>query len=321
MTATTRSAEAGALLRRLRLPVIVAPMFLVSGPELVIAASRAGLMGAFPAANARDPVQLRHWFETIEAGLADGPPAAPYAVNLVLAPRPGGEALASACIERRPPVVITSNGDPTAMAREVQGWGGLIFHDVTTIRHAEKAAAAGVDGIIVVCAGAGGHTGLASPFALVQQVRRRFGGLIILAGAVSDGAGILAAQAMGADLVYMGTRFIATDEATAPEPYKHMVVTAGTSDVVYTDAISGLPANFMRQSIEAAGLDPACLPGRLAPQKPDLPGGLRAWRDIWSAGHGVGLIDEVLSVAGLSERLEGEYRAAAERIGALTQYG
>ena len=295
---------------KLKLPVIAAPMFLASGPELVIAACKAGVVGTFPAANARTSEQLDEWFDTIEAALADDPNAAPFGVNLVLMRREGADALLEVCLRRHPPIVISSIGDPRALAEKVHGWGGVIFHDITTVRHAEKAAEAGVDGIILVCAGSGGHSGAVNPFALAPQVRARFKGLIVLGGAISDGRGILAAKALGADLVYMGTRFLATAESRASDDYKAMIVEAETKDILYTPAISGLPASFIRQSIEAAGLDPQNLPPPKGLHMPDLPEGVAAWRDIWSAGHGAGLITDAPPVGELVRRLTSEYAAA-----------
>lgn len=302
-----------AWLDTLRLPAISAPMFLGSGPELVIAACRAGIVGTLPVANARTGAQLEAWFDQIEAALADSPGAAPFGVNLVLARR-GADELREVCLRRKPPVVITSVGDPAEMVRAVHGWGGVILHDVTNLRHAAKAAAVGVDGLILVCAGAGGHAGAASPFALVPQVRAVFDGLVVAGGAVSDGSAILAAEALGADLVYMGTRFLATAESRATEAYKAMLLASGTEDIVYTPSISGLPANFMRQSIEAAGLDVANLPPPLGLHRPDLPEGVRPWRDIWSAGHGVGAINDLPPVVELVARLIDERAAARRRL-------
>jgi len=304
-----------AWLATLKAPVIAAPMFLASGPELVIAACKAGVVGTFPAANARTAEQLDAWFDEIEAALRDAPRAAPFGVNIVIARRKGADDLLEVILRRQPPLVITSIGDPSELARAVQGWGGAIFHDVTTVRHAEKAAEAGVDGIILVCAGAGGHSGAVSPFALTPQVRARFDGVIVLAGAIGDGRAILAAQALGADLVYMGTRFLATEESRAPEAYKALVVEAQTQDILYTPSISGLPANFIRQSIEAAGLDPKNLPPPKGLHMPDLPVAARPWRDIWSAGQGAGLITDIPTTAKLVDDLRAEYDRAREEIG------
>jgi nitronate monooxygenase len=297
-------------LGRLRLPIIAAPMFLVSGLDLARACCKGRIVGGFPAGNARTPEQLDGWFDQLERDRAEDSDVGPYAVNLTLARNIEDSPIGATVLRRKPPILISSVGDPTAMVGRVHDWGGLIFHDVTTVRHAEKAAEAGVDGIILVCAGAGGHAGAVSPFALLPQVRERFGGLIVLAGAISDGRSILAAQALGADLVYMGTRFIATRESMAPEGYKAGVLEAETKDIVYTPSISGLPASFIRQSIEAVGLDPANLPPPLGLHRPDLPEGVRAWRDVWSAGQGAGLVRDIPTVAELIDRLDTEYQAA-----------
>ena len=301
-------------IERLELPVIAAPMFLASSPKLVLAACRAGIVGTFPVANARSPQELEAWFDEIEQGLADDPSAAPFGVNIVLARPARADPLLDVCVRRKPPLIITSIGDPRDLTQQAHGWGGSILHDVTTVRHAEKAAEAGVDGLVLVCAGAGGHSGAVNPFALTPQVRARFDGLIVLAGSISDGQSILAAEALGADLVYMGTRFLATDESRASDAYKAMMIAAETKDVLYTPSISGLPANFLRQSIQAVGLDPGNLPAPKDLQARDLPVGVQPWRDVWSAGQGVGLIDDIPSVSGLVARLALEYSAAKRRF-------
>lgn len=302
-----------ALSASLTLPVIVSPMFLVSGPDLVIAACKAGLIGSFPALNVRTVERFDEWIDRIEEALANCPGAAPYAVNLVLA-RGMDDPMVAACMRRKPPIVITSIGDPAPVAALVHEWGGIVLHDITTVRHARKAAEGGVDGVILVCAGAGGHSGAISPLSLTPQVRAFFDGLVVVGGGIGDGSAILAAQALGADLVYMGTRFIATRESMAEDAYKAMVIETGSQDIVYTPAISGLPANFMRPSIEAAGLDPRHLPPPKGLHRPDLPEGVKPWRDIWSAGHAVGLVNDTLPVAALVEQLKREYAAAAGRL-------
>ena len=301
---------------RLSLPVVVAPMLLVSGPELVIASCRAGLVGSFPAANARQPGELEQWLIRIQAALAEAPPGAgpvgPYAVNLIVRGA-GTEAFeADLALMRRyaVPIVITSVGDPGQVADFVHDYGGLVFHDVATVRHARKAIAAGVDGLIVLTAGAGGHTGQANPFAIVPQIRALWDGAILLAGAISDGRSIHAAEVLGADFAYMGTRFAATQESLAAADYKALLVSQQTSDIMTTDRVSGLNATFMRGSIAARGLDPDDLPPREGLFKPALPDGLKAWRDIWSAGHGVGLIDDIPTVAQLTDRLTTQYAAS-----------
>ncbi|MDB5421588.1 MAG: 2-nitropropane dioxygenase [Brevundimonas sp.] len=303
---------------RLTLPVVVAPMLLVSGPELVIASCRAGLVGSFPAANARTFEDREAWLVQIEQALSQAraeqgaAAVGPYAVNLIVRGA-GTEAFeADLALMRRftVPIVITSVGDPGLVAGIVHDYGGLVFHDVASVRHAEKAIAAGVDGLIVLTAGAGGHTGMANPFAIVPQIRRMWDGAILLAGAISDGRSIRAAEMLGADFAYMGTRFAATQESLAAPDYKALLVSQKTADVMITDRISGLNATFMRGSIAARGLDPDNLPPREALFKPQLPHGLKAWRDIWSAGHGVGLIDDIPTVAELTARLQAEYDAS-----------
>lgn len=303
---------------RLRLPVIVAPMFLVSDPGLVIASCRAGVVGSFPANNARSLVDLEAWFLTIGTGLDAARleglawDVAPYAVNLVV--RGAGTERYEATLDliRRfsPPIVITSVGSPGAVVDMVHAYGGLVFHDVATLRHARKAAEAGVDGLIVLASGAGGHTGAANPFALLPQIRRFWDGAILLAGAIGDGRAIRAAEVLGADFAYMGTRFIATREATVADDYKQLLLSQQTADIITTDRISGLPATFMRGSIMARGLDPDALPPAKRLFEPDLPDHLKAWRDIWSAGHGVGLIDDLPALEVLVGRLEAEYALA-----------
>jgi nitronate monooxygenase len=301
---------------QLRLPVIAAPMFLVSGPDLVIAACKAGVVGSFPTANARTAEELEAWFIRIEAELAEaraaGVQVAPYAVNLIvqasLSPRFAADL---ALIERfKPQLVITSVGPPGEVAARVHAYGGLVFHDVATLRHAAKAAEQGVDGLILLTAGAGGHTGTANPFAFVPQVRRQFGGAILLAGGIGDGQGIYAAQALGADFAYMGTRFAATEESLAGPEYRALLVAQQMADVLTTDRVSGLTATVLRGSLTRVGLDPDHLPPTIGLLKPGLPPEIKAWRDVWSGGHGVGLIDDIPPVATLVDRLEAQYLAA-----------
>lgn len=296
----------------LRLPVIAAPMFRVSGPELVLAACQAGVIGGLPAHNAADSSELEAWIEHIYGVFEGQPGAAPLAVNMPTA-RFGGARFEPdlRLLERyKVPVVITAIGDPTEVVQAVHSWGGVVLHDATTVAHAEKAIEAGVDGINVICGGAGGHAGVLNPFAFLPQVRRFFDGIICLAGSMSNGRSILAAQMLGADLVYMGTRFIATRESMAVDAYKALLVSEGSSDVIYTDRVAGLLGNFLRSSITRAGLDPDNLPQPLGPRQANLPDGIRPWRQIWSAGHGIGLIDDVPAVAELVERLKSEYAAA-----------
>lgn len=314
-----------AILAGLRLPVVGAPMFLVSGPELVVAQCAAGVVGAFPSLNARPEPILGEWIARIRDGLArheveTGRPAAPFAVNLIV--NRANARLAhdtDVCLKEEVPIVITSLQAPGEIVPAVHAYGGLVFHDVTTVRHAEKAAEAGVDGIVLVCAGAGGHAGTASPFALLPEVRRLFPGTILLAGAISTGRAVFAARVLGADLAYMGTRFIATREAAASDAYKQMIVGAAAKDVVYTPEFTGVAGNYLLPSILAAGIDPAALalPGSSREYRSRDRAGAAAWRDIWSAGQGVGSIHDIPTLAELVERLAGEYEAARAAAGSL----
>ena len=292
----------------LELPAIVAPMFLVSGPDIVVETCRAGLLGTFPALNQRSTGDYGAWLDEIELRLSGNANAAPFGVNLIAhKSNPRLHADLELTVRHKVPVVITSLGAVPDIVDAVHSYGGLVFHDVISLRHAQKAAEAGVDGIIAVCAGAGGHAGVMSPFALVSEIRSMFEGAIILSGAISTGAHIAAAQVMGADLAYLGTRFIATKESRASQGYKDMLVDAQAADIVYTAAISGINANFMRQSLVAAGLDPNNL---TSVGKLDLEHEARAWKDIWSAGQGVGSIADVPSVAELCSMLKKQYEAA-----------
>ena len=308
-----------AALSTLRLPVIAAPMFIVSGIDLVIAESRAGIVGSFPSLNARPQETFDDWLSQIEEGLAGT--SAPYAVNLVAHrsnDRLSGDL--ETCVRHRVPLLLTSLQAPGEVVQATHAYGGLVFHDVISLRHAEKAIEAGVDGLILVCAGAGGHGGALSPFALLQEVRSIYSGTIILAGAITSGASILAAQAMGADLVYMGTRFIATTEASAVPDYKQMLVDSSARDIVYTNLFSGVHGNYLRPTIAAAGLDPDRLPAPdagktyVAGHKREKP---KAWKDIWGAGQGVGGITSIDDTAVVIDRLEAEYRAAWAHMTAL----
>ncbi|MEX6501812.1 NAD(P)H-dependent flavin oxidoreductase [Pseudomonas zhanjiangensis] len=304
------------LQRRLRLPVVAAPMFLVSNPQLVLACCRNGIVGSFPALNQRESSGFRDWLAEIEAGLDEQ--SAPHAVNLIVhGSNPRLQADLAICVERRVPIVITSLGAVKEVVDAVHSYGGLVFHDVTTRRHAEKAAEAGVDGLIAVAAGAGGHAGTWSPFALIAEIRQFFDKTLLLSGCLNHGHEILAAQLLGADLAYLGTRFIATRESAAPQPYKEMIVGAHAADIIHTPAVSGVPASFMRQSLELAGYDLQQLQNKgeinygekLKPVSDEA----KAWKTVWSAGQGVGEIDDLPTVAELVARLDREYRAAHQR--------
>ena len=301
--------------QRLRLPVVAAPMFLISNPQLVLACCANGIVGSFPALNQRDSAGFKAWLEEIEAGLAQLQAPAPYAVNLIVHPtNPRLQADLTLCVEHRVPIVITSLGAVKEVVDAVHSYGGMVFHDVTTRRHAEKAAEAGVDGLIAVAAGAGGHAGTWSPFALVAEIRQFFDKTLLLAGCINHGHEILAAQTLGADLAYMGTRFIATRESHAQDAYKQMLLDAHAADIVHTPAVSGIPASFLRQSLEQAGYDMDSLKaggahGKLKPLDDEA----KVWKTVWSAGQGVGDIHDLPAAAALIERLHGEYHVALER--------
>ncbi|SFQ28596.1 NAD(P)H-dependent flavin oxidoreductase [Pseudomonas borbori] len=308
--------------QRLRLPVVAAPMFLVSNPQLVLACCRNGIVGSFPALNQRDSGAFKAWLEEIEAGLPAE--SAPYAVNLIVhGSNPRLQADLAICIEQRVPIVITSLGAVKELVDAVHGYGGLVFHDVTTRRHAEKAAEAGVDGLIAVAAGAGGHAGTWSPFALIAEIRQFFDKTLLLSGCLNHGHEILAAQLLGADLAYLGTRFIATQESDATPAYKQMIVDARAADIIHTPAVSGVPASFMRQSLEAAGYDLKQLQNKgeinYGEKLKPISDEAKAWKTVWSAGQGVGTISDLPSVDALVARLDREYREAQHRAQLLQQ--
>ena len=309
--------------QRLRLPLVAAPMFLVSNPQLVLACCHSGVLGSFPALNQRESSGFKAWLEEIEAGLkAD---SAPYAVNLIVhGSNPRLQADLAICVEHKVPVVITSLGAAKEVVDAVHSYGGLVFHDVTTRRHAEKAAEAGVDGLIAVAAGAGGHAGTWSPFALIAEIRQFFDKTLLLSGCLNHGHEVLAAQLLGADLAYMGTRFIATRESNADADYKQMILDARAADIVHTPAVSGVPASFMRQSLEKAGYDLARLQDKgdvnYGEKLKPISDEAKAWKTVWSAGQGVGGIADVPSVAELVARLDAEYRAAQGRSSQLSKH-
>jgi nitronate monooxygenase len=307
----------------LRAPVVGAPMFLVSGPQLVIEQCKAGIIGSFPALNARPQEQLDAWLTQIENALAEhrlkypSATVAPYAVNLIVnAANKRLDQDFETCAKHRVPIIITSLQAPRDIAQRVHEYGGIVFHDVVRVRHAEKALEAGVDGIILVCGGAGGHAGRINPFALTNEVRRIFDGPLILAGAITNGAGVLAAQAMGCDAAYMGTRFIATAESLAVAAYKQMLVDSNAEDIVYTPFFSGVHGSYLKASIRNAGLDPDNLPVQTGEDKlqyrsrDERP---KTWKEIWGAGQGVGDIDAVLPAGALVDRIVEEYETAKRR--------
>jgi len=308
----------------LELPVIGSPLFIVSGPDLVIAQCKAGVVGSFPALNARPAEVLDQWIIRIKKELADykaanpGKKVAPFAVNQIChSSNDRLEHDVDACVRHEVPIIITSLRAPKFVVEKVHSYGGVVFHDVINIRHAKKAIEEGVDGLILVCAGAGGHAGTLSPFALVQEVRQFWDGPLILSGAITNGRSVLAAQAMGADLAYIGTRFIATQEANADAGYKDMLVKATASDIVYTSLFTGVHGNYLGPSVAAAGLDPANLPEADKTKMNFGSGGnmkTKAWRDIWSAGQGAGDIKDCPPVAEVVARMKREYDEAKRRI-------
>jgi nitronate monooxygenase len=309
-------------LKNLRLPVVAAPMFLVSGDKLVIESCKSGIVGTFPALNQRTTDGFRDWVKEIKSELAQfekdtGKKAPPFGVNLIVhKSNPRLEADLKVCIEEKVPLIITSLGAVSAVVDQIHSYGGVVFHDVTNLKHAQKAAEAGVDGLIAVSGGAGGHAGRINPFALVGQIRKFFSKTILLAGSIGRGDDVLAAQALGADLAYLGTRFIATQESNAQPEYKQMILDAGPEDIIYTPAVSGIPARFMRQSLEKAGIKDFSGHGEVNfGEKLTLGDEAKAWKNIWSAGHGVANITDVPKVSELVDRLEKEYKEARKRIG------
>jgi nitronate monooxygenase len=307
------------ILQRLRIPVIGAPMFIVSNPKLVIAQCKGGIVGSFPALNARPASKLDEWLHEITEALA-GTDAAPFAVNqIVHRSNDRFDADMAVCAKWKVPIVITSLGARVELNEAVHSWGGITLHDVIDDRFARKAVEKGADGVIAVAAGAGGHAGRWSPFALLQEIRAWFNGPLILSGAIANGGSVLAAQAAGADLAYVGSPFIATEEAHAPDAYKQAIVDSGAADIVYSDLFTGVHGNYLRASIVNAGLDPDNLAaGSLDTMKFGSDGSSKskAWRDIWGSGQGIGAVDRVRPAADYIDLLAGQYAAAKARLGA-----
>jgi len=305
-------------------PVIGAPLFIISNPDLVIAQCKSGVVGSFPALNARPLAVLDEWLTRITDELAEynatnpDKPAAPFAVNQIC--HPSNDRLehdVEMCVKHRVPIVITSLNPPKAVVEAVHSYGGIIMHDIISVRHAEKALEQGVDGLICVAAGAGGHAGMLSPFALIKEIRGFFDGPIALSGAISYGGAVLSAQAMGADFAYIGTRFIATEEANADPAYKQMIVDSAAKDVVYTNLFTGVHGNYLSKSVTQAGLDPAELPVADKTKMNFGSGGntkAKAWKDIWGAGQGVGNIENAGPVADVVAEMKAEYQAAKARL-------
>ena len=310
------------ILSRLRLPVIGAPLFIVSGPALVIAQCKSGVVGSFPALNARPQALVDEWLHEITEALAahdrDHPdaPSAPYAVNqIVHRSNDRLEADIAICAKWKVPITITSLGAREDLNTAVHAWGGITFHDIIDDRFAHKAIEKGADGLIAVATGAGGHAGTWSPFALVQEIRQWFDGPLALSGSIATGSAVLAAQAMGADFAYIGSPFIATDEARASDEYKQGIVAGSAADIVNSSLFTGIRGNYLRPSIVAAGLDPDNLPeGGPESMTFESSTGAKAWRDIWGSGQGIGAVDSVGPVSAMVDRLAREYAAAKERI-------
>jgi nitronate monooxygenase len=316
------------ILAELRLPVIGAPLFIISNPKLVIAQCTAGVVGSFPSLNARPASQLDEWLHEITEALAahdrqnPGRRAAPFAVNqIVHRSNDRFDADMAVCEKWKVPIVITSLGAREELNHAVHGWGGITLHDIIDDRFARKAIAKGADGLIAVAAGAGGHAGRWSPFALVQEIRAWFDGPLILSGAISTGSAILAAEAMGADFAYVGSPFIATPEARCSDEYRQAIVDGGAADIVNSALFTGIPGNYLRSSIAASGLDPDALDKlESLPTEFGSEGSSRtkAWRDIWGSGQGIGVIDRVQPAADYIGQLERQYREARERLCALS---
>ena len=311
---------------KLRIPLIGAPMFIVSGPELVAAQCKAGIVGSFPALNARPQEALVDWIRQIKGELAEhaeahpGEPVAPFAVNQIAHPSNKRlQADMEVCVQEEVPLIITSLNPPREIVQAVHSYGGMIFHDVISLRHTRKAIEQGVDGIIAVCAGAGGHAGSLSPFALIGEIRKEFDGCLIVSGCISRGDDVLAARAMGADLAYSGTRFIATEEARALPSYKEMIVDSAAGDIVYSSLFTGIHGNYLGGSIARAGMDPKNLPdGSKTDMDFDKVSELetKVWKDIWGAGQGVGNIEDILPARDVVLRMEQEFRDALARVNA-----
>ncbi|MCB5201412.1 nitronate monooxygenase family protein [Neorhizobium sp. T786] len=311
------------LREKLRLPVVASPLFIISHPALTIAQCKAGVVGAFPSLNARPESQLDEWLAQVTEELAahdaahPDRPAAPFAVNqIVHTSNKRLEHDLMMCVKYKVPIVISSLGAVPEVNAAVHSYGGIVLHDIINNRHANSAIRKGADGLIAVAVGAGGHAGTLSPFALVQEIREWFDGPLLLAGAIGTGGGILAAQAMGADMAYVGTPFIATEEARASDGYKQMIVDSKAGDIVYSNYFTGIHGNYLKGSITAAGMNPDDLPVA-DPSKMDFETattGAKAWKDIWGAGQGVGAVKGIVPVAELVDRLDREYREARSRI-------
>ena len=309
------------VLQKLSLPVIGSPLFIISNPQLVIEQCKAGIVGAMPSLNARPAEQLDEWLAEITETLAawdkahPEQPAAPFAINQIV--HKSNDRLdhdMQVCAKYKVPIVITSLGAREDVNQAVHAWGGIVLHDIINNKHAHKAIEKGADGLIAVACGAGGHAGVKSPFALIQEIRQWFDGPLALSGSIATGGAVLAAQAMGADFAYIGSAFIATQEARASEAYKQAIVESSSDDIVYSNLFTGVHGNYLAPSIRAAGLDPANLPQSDASQMNFGSDSAKAWRDIWGCGQGIGAISEVATVAAYIEQLQHQYQAARQRL-------
>ena len=320
-TSTPVAPAAGSLLANLRLPLMCAPMSIASSVPLALACCRAGIIGGWQGGTLTPLEEFKQYLSSLDElrrqaegeGLQFGPPIVNFPARIASEPDVGEEKM-RLCEKYRPPLVLSSIGDPTELVKRAHGWGARVIHDVVNVKHAEKAIAAGVDGLMLTCAGAGGHTGFLTPFAFVPKVRSMYDGLLVAAGGIASGAGVAGALALGADIAAMGTRFIATPESGVVEGHRRMIAEVEIDDIVISDAMNGVAANWMRQSIAMVGLDPANMPPKRGPRAgAEMPDGVRPWRDIWSAGQSVGLIDSVEPVQAVVDRIAVEFEAAAVR--------
>lgn len=306
------------LASQLKIPAIQAPMFLISGPEMVISACLSGIVGSFPTPNARSSEVLDQWMTDIKTAVDADKNAAPWAVNLIVHPSyPRRDADLELILKHKPPIVITALGSPQDVVEKIHSYGGIVLADVINPRFARKAATAGVDGLVLVSSGAGGHTGYLSPFVFVEEVRQWFDGIIVLGGGIANGAAIHATQTLGADLAYLGTHFIPTRESLCQEDYKNMVVDSNSEDIITSDAITGVKANWMKQSLINGGYDPSNMPAQGSIDFASNGADNKRWKDIWAAGQGVGASTTVSSVAQIVDQLETQYLASRERMATL----
>lgn len=308
------------LLGKLKIPAIQAPMFLISGPDMVINACKSGVIGSFPTPNARTPEILDDWMAQITQQLGDSEHAAPWAVNLIVHPSyPRLEADLQVILKYRPPIVITALGSPKNVVEAIHDYGGVVFADVVNTTYAKKAASAGVDGLVLISAGAGGHTGYLSPFVFVNEVRQWWDGVIVLGGGISTGRNVFAARTLGADAAYLGTRFIPTREALCVDEYKQMIVDASSDDIVTSDAITGVKANWLRQSLLNAGLDPDNMTSQGKIDFASNGADNKRWKDIWAAGQGVSASESISDVSSIVEVLAREYVSATDELTQILQ--